>query len=70
MQRPPLDRTARKLIAAMLLRAVRDLGHPDWRCEALTWLAGDGRELGEMIGIDVDVTRIRRETKGQNTWQT
>ncbi len=60
MQRPPLDRTARKLIAAMLLRAVRDLGYPDWRCEALTWLAGEGAGVW---GDDWDRRRRNKDSQ-------
>ena len=65
MQRAPLDPTCRRLIAAVILRAVRDLREPAWRYEALWWLMGEGRALGELINLDVNVERICRETKGQ-----
>lgn len=64
MQRAPLDPTCRRLIAAVILRAVRDLREPVWRYEALRWLRGEGRALGELIGIDVDVDAVCGERKG------
>jgi len=70
MQRAPLDPTCRRLIAAVILRAVRDLREPACRYEALWWLRGEGRALGELIGIDVDVDAMCRDKKGQGRWQS
>jgi hypothetical protein len=65
VEKPPLDASYRRLVAAVILRAVRDLHEKPHRCEAAHWLADEGPAFGEMIGIDVDVTRVCRETKGR-----
>jgi hypothetical protein len=67
-QREPLEPEVayRGLVAATILRALRDLRLPAWRYDAQWWLAGEGREWGELIDVDVSkLDRECRDTKGQ-----
>jgi len=49
------DVDVRRLVAAMILRAVRDLREAEYRCEAAHWLADNGEQLAALAGLDVEI---------------
>lgn len=53
----------RRLVGAVILRAVRDLHEPAWRYDAAHWLAHEGAEWGMLI--DVDIEKWIQDTKGR-----
>ena len=55
LKQPPPDIDCRRLVAAMILRAVRDLREAEHRCEAARWLANDGEQLAALAGLDVEI---------------
>ena len=46
----------RRLVGAVILRAVRDLHEPAWRYDAAHWLAHEGSEWALLL--DLDVTKL------------
>lgn len=60
-RREPLEPEVayRGLVAAVIRRALRDLRLPAWRYDAQWWLAGEGREWGELIDVDVALLAAR-----------
>jgi len=55
-----VEKQARALVAAVLLRAVRDACAPGGRhtSEARRWLAGDGRQLAGILGVSAGVDQL------------
>lgn len=53
------ETAARGLVAAVILRALRDLHDPAWCYDAAWWLGGPGREWGELIDVDVKQLRAK-----------
>lgn len=47
----------RRLVGAVILRAVRDLHEPAWRYDAAHWLAHEGGEWALLL--DLDVTKLK-----------
>lgn len=65
------DRCTRRLIAAVILQAVRDAREGD--TEAGAWLVDDGLIFFDVLGLDINPERIRArlsDPRPFRTWTT
>lgn len=62
----PPEWAYRRLVGAVILRAVRDLHEPAWRYDAAHWLAHEGGEWALLLDLDVTKLKLCKDTKGQD----